>query len=224
MGFPLGLPLTLALSPQAGRGDRAAPVARALPLLAVSVICRGGFASDLVSYEWGGTPGPHLGSAPMQEGGTGQGPAWGETIVGLAVLTLAAVVAWQTTVIPDNAIYAQVGPKVIPWIATAMLAVLGALLTLWGVRGGWAHEEQGPAHLWGAFWLLLGLALNVALIGAAGFIIASTVLFVCTALAFGSRSVLRDAAIGFALALIAYVGFDRVLGYKIGSGLIEGLL
>ena len=35
---------------------------------------------------------------------------------------------------------------------------------------------------------------------------------------------LRDAAIGFALALVSYVGFDRVLGYKIGSGLIEGLL
>ncbi len=142
-----------------------------------------------------------------------------------AVLTLAAVVGWQATVIPTHAVYAQVGPRAIPWIATAMLAVLGALLTLWGVRGGWAHEEHGPPHLWGAFpWLLLGLALNVTLIGVAGFIIASTVLFVCTALAFGSLSVLRDAAIGFALALIAYVGFDRVLGYKIGSGLIEGLL
>ena len=61
-------------------------------------------------------------------------------------------------------------------------------------------------------------------IGVAGFIIASTLLFVCTALAFGSRNVARDAAIGFALAFVAYVGFDRVLGYKIGSGLIEGLL
>jgi putative tricarboxylic transport membrane protein len=160
----------------------------------------------------------------MQDRGTDQGPAWGATAVGLAVLTLAAVVGWQASVIPSNAVYAQVGPKAIPWIATAMLAVLGALLTLWGVRGGWAHEEHGPPHLLGAFWLLLGLALNVALIGVAGFIIASTVLFVCTALAFGSRKVARDAAIGFALALAAYVGFDRALGYKIGSGLIEGLL
>ena len=160
----------------------------------------------------------------MQEGGTGHGPAWGATAVGLAVLTLAAVVGWQTTVIPTNALYAQVGPKAIPWIATAMLAVLGALLTLRGLRGGWALEEHGTPRLWGFAWLLLGLALNVTLIGVAGFIVASTLLFVCTALAFGSRSVLRDAAIGFALALVAYVGFDRVLGYKIGSGLIEGLL
>lgn len=154
----------------------------------------------------------------------GRGPAWGDTAVGVATLALAAIVAWQTTLIPTNAIYAQVGPKVIPWLATAMLTVLGVLLTLQGLRGGWEHEEHGEFSLPGLAWLLLGLALNVTLIGVAGFIIASTLLFVCTALAFGSRNVARDAAIGFALAFVAYFGFDRVLGYKIGSGLIEGLL
>jgi hypothetical protein len=47
MGFPLGLPLTLALSPQAGRGDRAALVARGLPSPPPSAIRGGGLASDL---------------------------------------------------------------------------------------------------------------------------------------------------------------------------------
>lgn len=160
----------------------------------------------------------------MQATRIGHGPAWGDTAVGVATLALAAIVGWQTTLIPTNAVYAQVGPKVIPWLATAMLTVLGALLTLQGLRGGWEHEEHGEFNLPGLGWLLLGLALNVTLIGAAGFIIASTLLFMCTALAFGSRNVARDAAIGFAMAFVAYVGFDRVLGYKIGSGLIEGLL
>lgn len=160
----------------------------------------------------------------MDDRRIGRGPAWGDTGVGVAALALAAIIGWQTTLIPTNAVYAQVGPKVIPWMATAMLAVLGALLTLQGLRGGWEHEEHGEFNVWGLAWLLLGLALNVTLIGVAGFIIASTLLFVCTALAFGSRRLLRDTAIGFALALVAYVGFDRVLGYKIGSGLIEGLL
>jgi putative tricarboxylic transport membrane protein len=160
----------------------------------------------------------------MDDGRIGRGPAWGDAAVGVAAMALAAIVGWQTTLIPTNAIYAQVGPKVIPWMATAMLAVLGALLTLRGLRGGWDHEQPGGFNVWALAWLLLGLVLNVALIGVAGFIIASTLLFVCTALAFGSRNVLRDAAIGFALALVSYVGFDRVLGYKIGSGLIEGLL
>jgi putative tricarboxylic transport membrane protein len=159
----------------------------------------------------------------MQERGSGRRPAWGETAVGLGVLILAAVVAWQASLIP-TATYATVPPHVIPWFATAMLAVLGALLTLQGLRGGWEKEEHGAFHLWGLAWLLAGLALNVALIGIVGFILASTVLFVCTATAFGSRNVLRDAALGFALALVCYVGFDRVLGYRIGTGLVERLL
>jgi putative tricarboxylic transport membrane protein len=160
----------------------------------------------------------------MDDGNGGRGPGWGGAAVGLAVLVLAAVMAWQITVIPANAVYARVGPTVIPWMAAAMLAILGALLTVQGLLGGWAHEQPGSFNAYGLGWLLLGLALNVTLIGVAGFIIASTLLFVCTARAFGSRSVLRDAAIGFTLALASYVGFDRVLGYKIGSGLIEGLV
>ncbi len=150
--------------------------------------------------------------------------AWSDISVGLAVLLLAAVIGWQTSVIPSNAIYAQVGPKVIPWIATGMLAVLGALLTFAGLRGGWEHEPHGELNVRGIALLGLGLVLNVALISTAGFIIASTVLFLCTTLAFGSNNVLRDGLIGFVLAFVAYVGFDRVLNYKIGSGLIEGWL
>ena len=66
--------------------------------------------------------------------------------------------------------------------------------------------------------------LNVGLIEIIGFILAGTLLFVFTAKAFGSNKLTRDALIGFALALVSYVGFDRVLGYKIGTGLIESLI
>lgn len=148
-------------------------------------------------------------------------PAWGDVCVGLTVMGLAAVVGQETSVIPSNALYAQVGPTVIPWLATIMLAGLGAMLTFEGVRGGWEHEAHGALNLQGIGLLLAGLFLNVVLIGTAGFIIASTILFLCTALAFGSRKIARDAAIGAMLAIVAYVGFDRVLGYKIGTGLIE---
>lgn len=157
------------------------------------------------------------------EGGP-RSPAWGDVCVGLAVLAIAALVGWETSVIPSNALYAQVGPTVIPWLATAMLAALGAVLAFEGFRGGWEHEAHGALNVQGIGFLLAGLFLNVALISTAGFIIASTVLFLCTALAFGSRNIARDAGIGAALALVAYIGFDRVLGYKIGSGLIEGWL
>ena len=152
-----------------------------------------------------------------------QQPAWDDVAIGLGVTFLAVIVGWQTTVIPDNAIYAKVGPKVIPWLATALLGGMGLALTVTGLRGGWEHEEAGETDYGALGLLMLALVLNIVLIDRAGFIIASTVLFALVARAFGSRRILRDAAIGFTLALAAYVGFDRVLGYKIGSGLIERL-
>lgn len=153
-----------------------------------------------------------------------RGIAWQDTAVGLGVVALAAVVAWQTTLIPENAIYAKVGPKVFPWISAALLLVMGLLLTLTGLRGGWEHEEAGETDWPSLLWLLGGLLLNVVLISHAGFIIAGTLLFICTARAFGSTAPLRDGAIGFLLAVVTYTGFDRILGYKIGSGFVETLI
>jgi putative tricarboxylic transport membrane protein len=148
-------------------------------------------------------------------------PVWGDVLLGLGVVILAAVVGWQTTLIPLNAVYAKVGPNVIPWIVTAMLGGLGLFLTIQGVMGGWPHEQEGELEWASLGWLLAALLANVALIDFVGFIIASTLMFTLTARAFKSTQPLRDAAIGFTLAVIAYVGFDRVLGYKIGEGLIE---
>ena len=152
------------------------------------------------------------------------GIAWQDTAVGLGVIALAGIVAWQTAIIPENAIYAKVGPKVFPWISALMLAVMGAALTFEGLRGGWEHEHAAETDWRSLGWLGLGLLLNVVLISNVGFIIAGTILFVCTARAFGSDKPVRDALIGFVLGVVAFVGFDRVLGYKIGTGLIEGLL
>jgi putative tricarboxylic transport membrane protein len=161
--------------------------------------------------------------------------AWQETAFGLGVLALAALVAWQTTVIPENAIYARVGPKVFPWLTVSLLALMGALLTLQGVRGGWEHDPGEDTDWRSLGWLAAGLVMNVAFIGGLevrgvtaaprlGFIIASTLLFVCVARAFLSTQPVRDAVIGFVVATVAFVGFDRVLGYKIGKGLVEDLI
>jgi putative tricarboxylic transport membrane protein len=156
-------------------------------------------------------------------------PAWSEVAIGAGTVLLAAIIGWQTLAISGTAaIYAQVGPAVFPWMVAGLLAVLGAILAVQGLLGGNIEvaddDELPPLDMAGGVWLLAGLALNVALIDWIGFILASTLLFVCTARAFHSRNPLRDALIGFAVAFIAYVGFDRVLGYKIGSGLIESLI
>jgi putative tricarboxylic transport membrane protein len=105
------------------------------------------------------------------------------------------------------------------------MAGVGVVLVVEALRGGWAHDQEGTLTEWGSFALVLGgLVLNAALIDRIGFILASTIMFTLIARGFGSVKSVRDAVIGFLLATIAYIGFDRVLGYKIGTGLIENLI
>jgi putative tricarboxylic transport membrane protein len=158
----------------------------------------------------------------MQE--TTRGLARGELGIAIGVIVIGLIAAWQTTEIPQST-YAAVGPRFFAWVASGLLVVMGAFLAVDAFRGGWAHEvdDFGEIDWPGGLFMLAGLAANVALIDVIGFILASTVLFVFTARAFGSGQIVRDAGIGFTLAFVAYIGFDRVLGYKIGTGLIERL-
>ena len=156
---------------------------------------------------------------------TPRGVAKGDLGIALGIIVLGLIAGWQTTTIPQSA-YAAVGPRAFAWATSVMLVVMGALLAKDAFSGGWSHEsdEFGEVDWPGGLWLMGGLILNVGLIEIIGFILAGTLMFVFTAKAFGSSSLLRDALIGFALALVSYVGFDRVLGYKIGSGWIEMMI
>ncbi len=151
--------------------------------------------------------------------------AMGDLGIAASVVVLGLIAAWQTTLIPQSA-YAAVGPRAFAWGTSVMLIVMGLFLAKDAAAGGWSHEtdDYGVVDWQGGLWMLAGLIVNVALIEHLGFILTSSVLFVCTAKAFGSTALTRDAVIGFLLAFFAYIGFDRVLGYKIGSGLIERLL
>lgn len=151
----------------------------------------------------------------------------GDLAIGIGIVLLAIVLGWQASVIPGSASYAQVGADVFPWIVAAIMLALGMGLTFVAWQGGWSHlAEEVPEHTdWRSLgWVALGLLVNVSAIEVIGFILASSLMFILIARGFGSRNILRDGAIGFALAFVSYVGFDRVLGYKIGSGLIESLI
>ena len=62
--------------------------------------------------------------------------------------------------------------------------------------------------------IALGLVSFVALLNLAGFVAAGTVLFACTASAFGSRRWLRDALVGLTLCATVYVTFTYGLGRR----------
>ena len=67
--------------------------------------------------------------------------------------------------------------------------------------------------------MALGLVSFVALLNLAGFVAAGTVLFACTASAFGSRRWLRDALVGLTLCATVYITFTYGLGVSLPPGL-----
>src|SRR5215216_1713581 len=134
--------------------------------------------------------------------------AWPEALIGFGLLIFAALVLWSTSQIPVSPLYSKIGPTIFPYITAGGLALLAVLLIIEAARGGWQPEEEKEVPIdWRALaFVVAGLIVNVALIVPLGFILASTGMFVLIAYGFGSTRVLFDAAVGFAVALVAYFG------------------
>ena len=152
--------------------------------------------------------------------------AWPEALIGIALLVFAILVFWSTTQIPVSPLYSKIGPTVFPYITAGGLALFAVILIYQAAQGGWQPDEEKEVGIdWRALgFVSAGLLLNVALIVPLGFILASTGMFVLVAYGFGDRQVVRNAAIGFAIALFAYFGFAKFLGVNIGAGWLEQLL
>jgi putative tricarboxylic transport membrane protein len=159
----------------------------------------------------------------------GAGLPWPDLAAGLAVVALGGLALWQALVIPVSPIYAQVGPKAVPFAVVGGLLLLGAGLVYEALRGGWSHgleevRDAPPANRRAFALLLAGLVANLALIGPFGFSLAATVQFVLVAAAFGSRRFFRDAALALALTLATWFLFVELLGVNIGAGVLEELV
>ena len=72
--------------------------------------------------------------------------------------------------------------------------------------------QDGAANRSAVGRVVLGLISFVPLVSAIGFVAAGTLLFVCTASAFGSRRWLRDALVGLTLCAAVYSTFTFGLG------------
>lgn len=154
---------------------------------------------------------------------------WPDILAGLFVLLLGALALWQAAAIPASPIYAQVGPKAVPWLVAGGLVLLGAGLVLAALRGGWSHaleemRDAPPVNRRALSLLGAGLLANLALIGPFGFSLAATAQFVLVAAAFGSRRPLRDLLLALVLTLSAWFLFVEALGVNIGAGVLEGLV
>ena len=104
------------------------------------------------------------------------------------------------------------------WVFPVLVLGASALVLTLLFVGGNTTTEDGHANSGAVVRVALGLVSCVALLNFAGFVAAGTVLFACTASAFGSRRWLRDALLGIALCGTVYVTFTYGLGVALPAG------
>lgn len=151
-----------------------------------------------------------------------------QTLIALAALVLAGLLAWGARDIPGEAGYAGVGPNFLPWVVAAALAACGAFL-LWEARsGGWRHVEPpsgAPQGDWLSLaWVAAGVVANAALITTVGFIISCTLCYVLAVRGLrraegkphgGARGLVMDAVTGFLIAAPAFWLFTKLLNINL---------
>jgi putative tricarboxylic transport membrane protein len=155
-----------------------------------------------------------------------------EIALSAGVLALGLGVAVGTALLPSEGGYARIGPNFVPGVVGGGLIVVGVWLLYEALAGGWRsrpgdapeargeHAFHAPAFLW----VSAGLFAHMILIGTAGFVIAGAVLLACVARGFGSRRLARDLAIGFTLALAAFLFFVKFLNVGLPGGWLAPLL
>lgn len=153
--------------------------------------------------------------------------SWGDLAVALGTFGLGAYFlqgAYRIKVLPS---YSNVGPRFFPFLVAYALLACGLVLTvqaLRGVRGIPEDAEDVDSDAptdWRALLIMGGaLLLNLLLMRRAGFIVASTVLYVGVALAFHERSWLRALAIGAVLSTAIYLAFTDLLGLTLPAGIV----
>jgi len=148
--------------------------------------------------------------------------AAGYAAVGILVLVGAAD-------LPAGGGYAQVGPGVVPRIVGAAILLLAALLMVEAFTGGFRGvDEEAEARLpmdWPAFaWVSAGIIAYGLLVERAGFLLASTLLFVAVARSFASRRWVTNTLVGAALASFIFAVFNYGLGLSLPAGPLKALL
>jgi len=144
----------------------------------------------------------------------------GVVIAGVLLL-LSAIIWWDMNSLSLGATYG-IGPKAMPGVVSAGLAILAAANLVQALNGQLPHREAGNPK---AILLIVGgLVALMTLIGiGGGFILGTAILFAATSTAFGRNAFLADLAIGFVLAVVVYLVFAKLLALSLPMGPLERL-
>lgn len=148
--------------------------------------------------------------------------------VGLILLAVSAVAAWQATVIPQSLMQMTVGATLVPALIVGGLALVSLLYALSAWRGRQVDTSLAPdqSPLPGAntrlLYFLAGGVLFMATVSPLGFVLPAAACGMCVARAFDAPFGLKSGAICSLVAAAFWVLFARLLGVGLGPALPWG--
>ena len=147
------------------------------------------------------------------------------------LLLVGGVVLYDAVGLEDGFADQPVQPYAIPYVVGAVLVGLAVLLAVATARGDLPEAEEGEdidltqgTDLRTVGLLVAVLVANVVLIDWLGWAITGALLFTGCAGALGSRTHVRNLAIGTALSVGSWYFFYVVLGIPIPAGILDGVL
>jgi putative tricarboxylic transport membrane protein len=146
--------------------------------------------------------------------------------IGLALLIVAIVIAWNTSQMRIPPTYAKVGPQIFPYLAALALAATGGffIFQTFGTTGRERVAPDTDETDWRALVAIsLGFLFEIVFINPLGFILSASVLFVAVAYGFGSRRYVRDIITALILSSLAYFVFTRLLNLQLPAGIMKGI-
>lgn len=149
-------------------------------------------------------------------------PDWAALVIAAALALVAAVIAWSTASHGAGNNYARVGPTTFPYVIS--VALFG--LSIWTVFEAWRGDfpEREQQEISPILWIVGGLAAQMLLLKAAGFSIATGLLFAATARAFGRGPLWKTIPAGIVLSFVIWVIFAKGLQLSLPAGPLEHLL
>lgn len=124
-----------------------------------------------------------------------------------------------------------VGPRVFPYVIGGVMIVLGALLAVATARGDRPEAEEGEdvdlgqSPDWSTMLRLLAVfVLNIVLIEPLGWAVTGAMLFAGCTWALGSRTPVKDVAIGAVMSVGSWYFFYVGLDIPLSPGVLDGIL